>query len=102
MNATTSRWTKLKRWLMRAMPMNMTCRELDEAIVDYLDGSLPRYQKLRFKLHLRICRLCRRYLEVYRWTIAQVRGAYADKDSALPPDALQRIVDAAARERTGR
>lgn len=78
--------------MMRAMPLRMTCRELDALMDDYVEGRLSGYDRLRFALHLRICRLCRRYLAAYRRTIEAVRTAFDDATEELPEELLHSIL----------
>lgn len=47
----------------------LTCRELTELITDYLEGRMPLMQRLRFQLHLGMCRHCRAYLRQMRATV---------------------------------
>lgn len=48
---------------------NMTCKELTEAVTDYLEGSLSAWAWVRFQMHLGTCLGCRRYLRQMRLTI---------------------------------
>ena len=48
----------------------MSCKELTDFLAEYLDGSLPRWQRVAMKFHLLLCRDCRRYLKSYATTIA--------------------------------
>jgi anti-sigma factor RsiW len=61
------------------------CREIVEAITDYLEGRLPADERARFDQHLGICDGCRTYLEQMRQV---VRAAGAIRDESL--DARQR------------
>ncbi len=47
----------------------MTCRDLAEFLIDYLDGDLPAEQRLVFETHLRRCPPCEAYLRTYEATI---------------------------------
>ena len=47
----------------------MTCRELTELVSDHLEGALPLVDRLRFQLHLGLCRNCRAYLRQMRQTL---------------------------------
>jgi anti-sigma factor RsiW len=48
----------------------ITCRELTELITDYLEGRLGLGDRLRFQLHLGLCRHCRAYLRQMRATVS--------------------------------
>ena len=47
----------------------MSCKDVTEFLSDYLDGALPMRQRLAFKLHLLMCRDCRKYLDSYVTTV---------------------------------
>src|SRR5262249_38005779 len=57
----------------------MTCRELVELVTAYLDGSLPRRDRLRFDAHIAPCPNCTRYLAQFRETI-RLTGALRETD----------------------
>jgi len=78
----------------------MTCKELVEFIVDYVENELPEPQRLSFKAHLDSCTTCRDYLENYLHTIRAERAAMlCNEDSgkdmpALPEDLVNAILEA--------
>ncbi len=47
----------------------LTCEELTELVTDYLEGRQSFVQRMRFELHLGMCRHCRVYLRQMRSTI---------------------------------
>ncbi len=46
----------------------LTCRDIAELVTDYTEGRLSRWDRLRFQLHLGLCRNCRRYVRQVRAT----------------------------------
>ena len=76
----------------------MTCQELIEFLIDYVEGSLPVEQTERFEKHLAICPDCVAYLDSYRETIDLTKSAYgeSDEDASLvaPADLIAAIVAA--------
>ena len=62
-------------------PIALTCQELAELVTDYLEGTLPLGQRLRFRLHIAGCRDCTLYVEQMRTTIA-VTGRIGAEDIA--------------------
>jgi anti-sigma factor RsiW len=48
----------------------MACNELVEVVSDYLEGTLPEDDRLRFESHLEECPYCVEYVEQLRKTIA--------------------------------
>ncbi|WP_439576543.1 anti-sigma factor family protein [Elioraea sp.] len=76
----------------------LTCREVTERASEYLDGNLPFGRRLAFRLHLLMCRHCRRYVDQLAGTIALVRAAGQE---AADPEAADRIVAALKQSRAG-
>jgi len=80
----------------------MTCREIVEFLMRYLDGELPPEQAAVFAAHLGDCPQCEAYLETYRQTVQLSRLACAARDEEAPcadmPEALVRAVVAASRK----
>lgn len=70
----------------------LTCRELTELVTDYLEGRLAFGQRLRFHLHIGMCRHCRAYLRQMKTTI---RALGRLPQEPIPPelaeDLLQRF-----------
>ena len=46
----------------------LTCRQMTELVTEYLEGTLSWKDRLRFQLHLGICRHCREYLREMKLT----------------------------------
>jgi anti-sigma factor RsiW len=80
---------------------HVTCRELIEFLDDYVDGTLPALQRLRFDDHLAGCPHCVSYLRTYQDTIDLSRGACAGDDEALPAGVPEELVQAVLRARSG-
>ena len=80
----------------------MTCREIVDFLMAYLDGELSAEEKALFEEHLCECPPCVDYLETYRVTIrlgkeacAEERGGCAD----VPEELIRAIL--AARKQGG-
>ena len=101
MKAEKTVFKKLSALAMRTLPLMVTCQELEGFMVDYLDGTLPRAQRRKFDLHLRLCPDCWRYLEAYQRTISLSQAACRDPDAPVPADVPEELVKAilAAREK---
>lgn len=67
----------------------LTCRELTELVTDYLEGQLSLGQRLRFQLHLGMCRHCRGYLKHMRNTIRMLGNLRRD---AVPPQVPEELL----------
>ena len=50
----------------------MPCRELVELVTEYLEGTLPAEDRMRFEAHLGECEYCTTYLDQMRTTIRLV------------------------------
>jgi len=78
----------------------MTCREVTDFLVGYLDGSLPGESRTVFEQHLAGCPQCREYLSSYQTTIALGRSAYGDPEDGsaeLVPEELVTAILASLR-----
>jgi anti-sigma factor RsiW len=71
----------------------MTCRDVIEFLNDYVDGELPRAQRMKFMVHLGVCRECRKYLSTYKKTIRASKLACADQND-IPRDIPEELVQA--------
>ena len=89
---------KLKRWIRSKVankPLMMTCRELEEFIVDYIDGNLPYSKKIMFVFHLIMCDECNSYINAYKKSIELGKKHFEEIDKDLqvdPPDKLIEII----------
>jgi predicted anti-sigma-YlaC factor YlaD len=79
---------------------DMACRELVEAVTDYLEGALSNADRTRFEEHLDICRGCRTYLDQMRRTI-ELTGRLSPADLAIEPSTRDRLLAAFRRWRAG-
>ena len=77
----------------------MTCRELIEFLMDYVEGDLPDNQRATFEDHLNRCPPCRSYLDTYRKSVDLTSICY---DEDVPPDVPEELIKAilAARKQT--
>ncbi len=76
----------------------MTCRELTDFILDYLEDALEPAQRARFEEHLAECAECRQFLGTYRATGQLVRDAMTpDKPAQAPADLIAAILDSRRR-----
>jgi anti-sigma factor RsiW len=57
----------------------MSCKELVELVTEYLEGTLPETEKMRFEAHLMTCQGCTNYLAQMRKTL-QVVGKLSEED----------------------
>ena len=94
--------TGIRRWLkgvmLERMPGMITCREFEDFICDYLDGTLPAAKRRVFELHMRICRECREYLAAYQKARAlgqatALPGSTEPVPDDVPEDLIKAILE---------
>jgi predicted anti-sigma-YlaC factor YlaD len=73
-----------------------TCQELNAFVIDYLEGTLPVFQRLVSQPHLGMCPKCRACLQGYRRTVRLSHDAYAQEGAreAIPPELIDAILAA--------
>jgi anti-sigma factor RsiW len=47
----------------------LTCREIVQLMTEYLEGTMPTEERLRFERHVAICPACRGFLAQMRETL---------------------------------
>ena len=50
----------------------LSCVQVNDFILDYLEGRLPDETREKFEKHMETCPPCERYLEQYKQTVAIV------------------------------
>lgn len=56
----------MRPWRRRHDDEALVCREFVELVTDYLEGTLPDTERVRFEAHLAECEGCTGYLEDMR------------------------------------
>ncbi len=57
----------------------LTCKEITELATDYAEGNLSFMDRVRFQMHIGMCRNCRRY-------VRQVKATAGALGLLTPPD----------------
>ena len=70
---------------------DMSCRELVEAVTDYLEGRLPARDRERLEAHLEVCPHCVEYVDQIRRTIAALGSL---DTAALAPETRAGLLEA--------
>lgn len=74
----------------------LTCRDVEEFMIDYVDGGMSLLTRLQFTMHVMICSDCRKYLKMYKDTIALGKRVFdrPDDDAAgqVPDEILHAIM----------
>jgi anti-sigma factor RsiW len=76
----------------------LTCAEIIQFLMDYLDGNLPSEQLTAFDKHMAVCPACQAFLQNYRQVIALAKSSLPSAPVAahdeLPPELVQAILAA--------
>lgn len=67
----------------------LTCQELTELVTDYLEDRVSFMDRLRFTLHVGMCRHCRAYLQQMKQTIRTLGRLPAEE---IPPDVRDELL----------
>jgi anti-sigma factor RsiW len=70
----------------------ITCRQLIDFIVDYVDGALDETSRHDFERHLQVCASCRNYLDTYRATMSLTRIVVTDEPVEDAPEELVQAI----------
>ncbi len=49
--------------------MMMVCRDVTELVTDFVEGRMSFWDRMRFQLHIAMCRNCREYVRQIRKTL---------------------------------
>lgn len=76
----------------------LTCRDVIEFVMAYLDGELSPDERRRFESHLHVCPSCVNYLNSYKVTVQLGKAVMKNLDDPaegrVPPDMLKAIREA--------
>ena len=74
----------------------ISCKEMNDFLIDYIDGALPDAQKSEFHRHLAHCPSCVQYVETYKTTIVVGKAAFCDPNAPdkLPEAAPEALIAA--------
>jgi len=78
---------------------HLTCQQLIDFIMSYLDNELPDDQRAEFDRHMAACPSCVDYLETYEKTVRLTKTAADDPVPAEVPESLVQGI-LAARKKT--
>lgn len=68
----------------------LTCQEVTEVVTDYLEGRQTMMQRLRFQMHLGMCRHCRAYLKQMKTTVDTIGRL---PNESIPPEMSKEVLD---------
>lgn len=67
----------------------LTCEEVNQFIVDYLEGQLPQKTRTQFEQHLSMCPSCVPFLNHYKETIQILHD---DGQLEVPDDIIEHTI----------
>ncbi len=70
----------------------MTCRELVDFLMDYLEEELSAEERAVFEGHLGDCPTCVNYLDSYRETVRLGKALCEDPEGPVPDDVPEELV----------
>jgi anti-sigma factor RsiW len=79
---------------MFTTPRDLTCRELVDFLMSYLDDELPDPERRAFDAHLAVCEDCVSYLRSYEATVRLERRAFEAPEAPIPDDVPEELVAA--------
>jgi predicted anti-sigma-YlaC factor YlaD len=72
----------------------LTCRQMTELVTDYLEKRMIWWDRVRFQMHLGMCRHCREYVRQMKETIrAAGRVGIEPPPSSVEEELLRRFRD---------
>jgi hypothetical protein len=85
---------RMRAWLMRRLPGQLTCLEFERFVQDYQEGSLSLRERRVFDFHMELCPMCRVFFASYLKTIELGRRICATDDASSPADLPEDLVSA--------
>lgn len=87
---------------LKTFPGQMTCREFESFIADYLEGALSERQRKLFDWHMAICPMCKVHFETYCSAIKLSKASFDEADADAPSDAPKELINAILAARRSR
>ena len=80
--------------MTKYVPGMLTCEEVDGFLYDFHEGHLSNIERLKFTLHLSMCRECKTYVREYKNTIriSQTGFIKADPVENVPEELMEAIL----------
>lgn len=77
-------------------PKPLSCQQVNQFILDYLEGDMDDQTRVAFESHLQNCPNCAAFLDQYRSTTRLVREA---EEIEVPPEVVDRTIEFLRRQR---
>jgi predicted anti-sigma-YlaC factor YlaD len=90
--------------MLRHMPGQITCRQFEDFLTDYLEDRLTSDQKRLFERHMKVCPMCRTSLKSYLKVIEMGQAVCAEDEkdeafTAAPQELIDAIIDVSKQSR---
>jgi anti-sigma factor (TIGR02949 family) len=72
----------------------VTCKELIDFLMAYIDNELPAERRAEFERHLGACPSCVRYLDTYKQTVQLGKQAFGCGGETAPTDVPEGLIQA--------
>jgi anti-sigma factor RsiW len=87
----------MKREMLKTViKCSMTCRHVENFLMDYLEGRLSFWTRIRFNFHLLMCPDCPKYIQEYKNAIALGKQVFEhpddEADGKVPDEILHAIM----------
>ncbi len=79
----------VKEKIMDYLAGKLTCKEVTEAVTEYLEGTFTFWEWVRFQMHLGMCVGCRNYLRQMKQTIRTLGKLPSEP---IPPDVREELL----------
>jgi predicted anti-sigma-YlaC factor YlaD len=64
----------------------LSCKEMSEVITEYLEGRMSMADRMRFRMHIGMCKHCRAYLKQMKATVEALGQLPSDAEAEMPDD----------------
>jgi len=81
---------------MAMLPGQISCKQFEDRLDDYLDGELSLVGRFRMGVHIIVCGACSAYAAAYAKTLAAVKRTFGEdqaSDDTVPEDLVQDILN---------
>ncbi len=82
------------KYLKSIMHATLTCRQVEEFLMDYLENRLGFWMTLQFRVHLLMCHNCSNYIQEYKNTIALEKMVFENPDEIAVGNVPDEILEA--------
>ena len=79
----------------------MTCQQLIDFIMSYVENQLPQEERSEFDRHLAVCPSCVNYMKTYERTVLLAKACAEDPVPADVPESLVQAILASQRKAHG-